>query len=107
MNCAMEYIDREESPTKKRKKLIDQASQKDTIQTMQKCVGRYLRSKLDTIRVVDKGILHGINRTRTGMRTQLKNRHKTDGHTNTIKCSKRNVGMRMRTSTRSHFYLLI
>ena len=39
MNCAMEYIDGEESPTKKRKTLIDQASQQDVIQTVQECVG--------------------------------------------------------------------
>ena len=70
MNCAMEYIYREESPTKKRKTLIDQASQQDAIQTVQECVGRYPRSKLGTRRVVNKGILRVIDGRRTGMRTQ-------------------------------------
>ena len=70
MNCAMEYIGVEESPTKKRKTLIDQASQQDVIQTLQECVGRFPRSNLETRRVVNKGILRGINGRRTGMRTQ-------------------------------------
>ena len=70
MNCVMDYIDGEESPTKKRKTLIDQASQQDTIQTVQECVGQYPRSKLGTRRVVNKGIIRGINGRRTGMRTQ-------------------------------------
>ena len=70
MNCTMEYIDGEESPTKKRKTLIDQASQKDAIQTVQECVGRNLRIKLGTRRVVNKGIISGINGRRAGMRTQ-------------------------------------
>ena len=70
MNCAMDYIDREESPTKKRKTLIDQSSQQDVIQTVQECVGRYPRSKLGTIRVINKGILPGIDGILTGMRTQ-------------------------------------
>ena len=39
MNCAMEYKDKEESTTKKRKTLIDQTSQQDLIQTVQECVG--------------------------------------------------------------------
>ena len=39
MNCTMEYIDEKESPTKKRKKLIDQTSQQDAIQTVQECAG--------------------------------------------------------------------
>ena len=39
MNCAMEYINEEEYPTKKRKTLIDQKSQQDAIQTVQECVG--------------------------------------------------------------------
>ena len=39
MNSAMEYIDNEESPTKKRKTLIEQKSQQDAIQTVQECVG--------------------------------------------------------------------
>ena len=34
MNCAMEYIDREEYPMKKRKTLIDQVFQQDEIQTV-------------------------------------------------------------------------
>ena len=70
MNCTMEYIDGEESPTKKRKKLIDQAYQQDAIQKVQECVGRYPGSKLGTRRVVNKGVLRGIDRRRTGMRTQ-------------------------------------
>ena len=70
MNCTMEYIDGEESPTKKRKTLIDQASQQDAIQTVQECVGQYPRIKLGTRRVVNKGIIRGINGRRTGMRTQ-------------------------------------
>ena len=69
-NCAMEYIYGEESPTKKCKTLIDQASQQYAIQTVQECVGRYPRSKLGTRRVVNKGILRGIYVRRTGMRTQ-------------------------------------
>ena len=39
MNCAMEYIDGEESPMKKLKTLNDQASQQGAIQTVQECVG--------------------------------------------------------------------
>ena len=39
INCAMEYINGEESPTKKRKTLIDQAYQQDAIQAVQECVG--------------------------------------------------------------------
>ena len=70
MNCATEYIDGEESQTKKRKTLIDQASQQDAIQTVQECVGRYPRNKLGTRRVVNKGILRGIDERRKGMRTQ-------------------------------------
>ena len=70
MNCAMEYIDGEEYPTNKLKKLIDQASQQDAIQTVQECVGRYPRIKLGTRRVVNKGIIRGIDGRRTGMRTQ-------------------------------------
>ena len=35
MNCAMEYIDGEDYPTKKLKTLIDQAYQKYEIQTVQ------------------------------------------------------------------------
>ena len=70
MNCTMEYIDGEEYPTKKHKTLIDQASQQDAIQTVQECVGRYPRIKLGTIRVVNKGIIRGIDKRRTGMRTQ-------------------------------------
>ena len=70
MKCAMEYIDEEESPTKKRKTLIDQTSQQDAIQTVQECVGKYPRNKLGTGRVVNKGIIRGIDRRRTGMRTQ-------------------------------------
>ena len=72
MNCAMEYIDAEESPTKKCKKLIDRAYQKDAIQTVQECVGKYPRSKIGSIIVVNKGILHGIDGRRTKMRTQQK-----------------------------------
>ena len=70
MNCAMEYIDKEESPTKKRKTLIDQTSQQDAIQTVQECVGRYTTIKLGTRKVVNKGIIHGIDGRRTGMRTR-------------------------------------
>ena len=70
MNCAMEYIDGEESPTKKRKTLIDQASKQDAIQTVQECVGQYPRSKLGTRRVVNKGIICGIDGRRTGIITQ-------------------------------------
>ena len=69
MNCAMEYIDGEEYPTKKHKILIDQASQQYAIQTVQECVGRYTISKLGTRRVVNKGILRGIDGRRTGLRT--------------------------------------
>ena len=53
MNCSMEYIDGEKYPTKKRKTLIDQASQQDAVETVQECVGRYPRSKLGTRRVVN------------------------------------------------------
>ena len=70
MNCAMEYIDGEEYPTKKLKTLIDQTSQQDAIQTVQECVGRYPAIKLGTRRVVNKGILRGIDGRRTRMRTQ-------------------------------------
>ena len=70
MNCAMEYIDEEESPTKKRKTLVDQKSQQDAIQTVQECVGPYSTIKLGTIKDVSKRIIHGINRSRTGIRTR-------------------------------------
>ena len=70
MNCPKEYIDGEETPINKRKTLLDQASQKDAIQTVQECVGRYPRSKLGTRRFLNKGILSGINGKQTGMRTQ-------------------------------------
>ena len=61
MNCAMEYIDGEESSKKKSKTLIDQKSQQDAIQTVQECVGQYPKIKLGTRRVVSKGIIRGIN----------------------------------------------
>ena len=70
MNCTMEYKDDEESTTKKRKTLIDQTSQQDAIQTVQECVGRYPTIKLGTIKLVSKRIIRGIDRRRTGMRTQ-------------------------------------
>ena len=70
MNCAMEYIDGDEYPMKKRKKLIDQTSQQDAIQTVKECVGRYPTIKLGTRRVISKGIIRGIDRIRTGMITQ-------------------------------------
>ena len=73
MKCAIEYIDGEEYPTKKLKTLIDQASHQDAIQTVQECVGRYPRSKLGTRRVVNKGIIRGIDGRQTGMRIQYKN----------------------------------
>ena len=85
MNCAMEYIDKEESAKKKRKTLIDQAPQQDAIQTVQECVGGYPTIKLGTRRVVSKRIIRRIDGRRTGMRTQYKNRRKTDRNTNTIK----------------------
>ena len=107
MNCAMEYIDGEESPTKKRKTLIDQAYQQDAIQTVQECVRRYPRSKLGTRRFVNRAVLRGTDGRRTGMRTQEKNRRKMDKHANKIKCSRRDVGISMIPSTWSHFYLLI
>ena len=69
MNCAMEYIDGEEAPAKERKTLLGQASQKDTTQTVQECVGRYPRSKLGTTRVVNRAVLRGTDRRRTGKRT--------------------------------------
>ena len=70
MNCAMEYTDEEEYPTKKRKTLIDQTSQQDAIQTVQECVGRYPTIKIGTRKVVSKRIIRGIDRIRTGTRTQ-------------------------------------
>ena len=79
MNCDMEYIDEEESPTKKRKTLIDQTSQQDAVQTVQECVGRYstiklvtskVLSKIGTRKVVSKRIIRGIDKRRTEMRTQ-------------------------------------
>ena len=70
MNYAMEYKDEEESTTKKRKTLIDQTSQQDTIQTVQKCVGIYPTIKLGTRKLVSKRIIRGIYSRRTGMRTQ-------------------------------------
>ena len=70
MNCDMEYINEEESPTKKRKTLIDQKSQQNAIQTLQECVGRYPTIKLGTIKVVSKRIIRGIDVRLTGMRTQ-------------------------------------
>ena len=45
------------------KKVMTTTSVKDV-------VGGYPRSKLGTRRVVNKGILHGIDGRRTGMRTQ-------------------------------------
>ena len=70
MNCAMEYKDKEESTTKKRKTLIDQTSQKDSIQTMQECVERYPTIKLGIRKLVSKRIIRGIDGRRTGMRTK-------------------------------------
>ena len=70
MNCAMEYIDREESPMKTRKTMIDQAYHQDAIQKVQECVGRYPRIKLGTRRFVNKGILRGIDGRRAGIRTK-------------------------------------
>ena len=70
MNCAMEYIDEEEYPTRKRKTLIDQTSQQDAIQTVQECVGRYPTIKLGTRKVVSKRVIRGIDGRQTGMRTQ-------------------------------------
>ena len=70
MNCTMEYKDEEESTTKKCKTLIDQTSQEDAIQTVQECVGRYPIIKLGTRKVGNKGIIHRIDRRRTGMRTR-------------------------------------
>ena len=70
INCAMEYKDKEESPNKKRKTLIDQTSQQDVIQTVQDYIGRYPTTKLGTRKVVSKRIIRGIERRRTGIRTQ-------------------------------------
>ena len=70
MNCAMEYKDKEESTTKKRKTLIDQTSQQDAIQTVQECVGRYPTIKLGTRKLVSKWIIKGIYERWTVMRTQ-------------------------------------
>ena len=70
MNCAMEYIDGEEYPTKKRKTLIGQTSQQDEIQTVKECVGRYPIIKLGTRKVASKRIIRGIDGRQTGMITQ-------------------------------------
>ena len=70
MNCDMEYKDKEESTTKKRKTLIEQTSQQDVIQTVQECVGRYPTIKLGTRKLVSKRIIRGITGRHTGMRTQ-------------------------------------
>ena len=70
MNCAMEYKYEEESTTKKRKTLIDKKSQQDAIQTVEECVGRYPTIKLGTRKIASKRIIRGIDRRRTGMRTQ-------------------------------------
>ena len=67
MNYVMEYIDEEESPTKKPKKLIDQISQQDAIQTVQECVEQYPTIKLVTRRVVSNGIIRGIDGRLTGI----------------------------------------
>ena len=68
MNCAMEYKDEEESATKKRKTLIEQTSQQDTIQTVQECVGQYPTIKLGTRKLVSKRIIQVIDTRWTGMR---------------------------------------
>ena len=107
LKCAMEYIDGEESSTKKLKTLIDQESQQDAIQTVQDCVGQYPRSKLCTRRVLNGGLIRGISGRRTGMRIQYKNRRKTDRHANTIKFSRSDVVISMRPSPWYRFYLLI
>ena len=60
MNFAMEYKDEEESAAKKRKTLIGQTSQQDTIQTVQECVGRYPTIKLGSRKLVSKRIMRGI-----------------------------------------------
>ena len=39
MNCAVEHIEGEDTPAKKHTTLLGQASQRDTIQTVQECVG--------------------------------------------------------------------
>ena len=66
----MEYIDEEESSTKKRKTLIDQTSQQDVLQKVQECVGRYPIIKLGTRKVASKRIIRGIDGRQTGMITQ-------------------------------------
>ena len=70
MNCALEYIDGEETPAKKRKTLLGQASQRDAIQTVQECVGQYPRSKLVITGVVNRAVLRVTDGRRTVMRTQ-------------------------------------
>ena len=62
INCAMEYKDKEESPTKKLKTLIDQISQQDVIQTVQECVGRYPTIKLGTRKLVSKWVRSNVGR---------------------------------------------
>ena len=44
MNCPKEYIDGEETPIKKRKTLLDQASQKDAIQQYKSVLGDILEA---------------------------------------------------------------
>ena len=70
MNCAVDYIDGEETPAKKLKTLLGQASQQDAIQTVQECVGQYPRSKLVITRVVNREVLRGTDGRQTVMRTQ-------------------------------------
>ena len=70
-------------------------------------VGRYPRSKLGTTRVVNRAVLRGTNKRRTGMITQSKNQRKTGRHANKIQCLRSDEGPCMRPSPWSHFYLLI
>ena len=70
MNCAMEYIEGEENPTKKRKTLLGQASEHDAIQTAQECVGRHPTNKLGNRRVINRTVLRGTDGRWTGTRTQ-------------------------------------
>ena len=79
MNCAMEYIDKKESPMKKLKTLIDQTSQQDAIQTVKECVWQYTTIKLSTRKVVSKRITRGIYGRQTGMRTHLKKNGRQTG----------------------------
>ena len=73
MNCAVDYVDGEEGPTKKvvmastpilRKSLVGQVFHRHATQSVQECVGWCPRSKLGTAMIGNRAVPGGNNRRR-------------------------------------------